>query len=183
MHCDLSELSSKDLVTLYQNVTGKEVKKFESRRAAVKRVGKAVAEKYDATVNAQGFIYAPPGMTFDPKSLSFVNRGGSVELATLDNDAVDEEQAEVEPAERPTSVDSVEIAADRMVKTSGTPVRGEGGSPAKGRRLGIGKRMEQMLAQDVLPKEIVARIHEEFPASRATTKDVYLIRSRMNEEA
>ena len=52
------------------------------------------------------------------------------------------------------------------------------GSPAKGRNLGIGVRMVELLKDGKDTAEILKTIHAEFPLSRATGKDVSLIRRK-----
>ena len=55
----------------------------------------------------------------------------------------------------------------------------ETGSPAKGKRLGIGARMAALLAKGYDTQSVLNAIHREFPQSRATGHDVSIIRRRM----
>lgn len=61
----------------------------------------------------------------------------------------------------------------------GVPRRTETGSPAKGKRLGIGARMAELLTRGLDTAAILKHIHREFPASRATGHDVSIIRRRV----
>ena len=78
----------------------------------------------------------------------------------------------------PTDEDPVKPKVDRTPATPKTAV-GDG-SPVKGKRLGIGKRMAELLTAGKTTDEVLAVIHAEFPLSRAKASDVSIIRGRMS---
>ena len=51
-------------------------------------------------------------------------------------------------------------------------------SPAMGKKLGVGKRMEELLREGKSTAEVLVAIHTEFPLSRATGADVGIIRRK-----
>lgn len=82
---------------------------------------------------------------------------------------------------------AVKKAVDENPEKSPTPepapVKRPGQSPVKGKRLGIGKRMAELLEEGFLTHEVLAKIREEFPESRAKAADVSIIRRKMREAA
>lgn len=65
------------------------------------------------------------------------------------------------------------------VRKQGLPASGPC-SPAKGRRLGIGARMAELLKAGKTTDEVLEVIKSEFPQSRATNHDVSIIRRKHN---
>lgn len=56
-------------------------------------------------------------------------------------------------------------------------------SPARGKRLGIGKLMAERLRAGDETEAILAAVRERFPESRATGKDVAIVRSKVRRGA
>ena len=70
-------------------------------------------------------------------------------------------------------------AIEEVTDKTPTPAPAKSGSPAKGRRLGVGARMAALIREEKTTDEILETIRKEFPTSRAGRSDVSIVRGKV----
>jgi hypothetical protein len=113
-----------------------------------------------------------PVKKFDRRSVAIERAGNALAEA---HDATFEDGIVIAPdGKRWDAKARTFVSADRKKHAASSPVMGK--------RLGIGARIADLLIAGKDTKAIVETIHAEFPQSRATGKDVSIMRSKLRNQ-
>jgi len=164
-HLYLNELSTEQALELFNKYSPKETKKFESRKKGLDRLRKMIAKVVfnDPDAHSHGgpeVLFSPDHLAFNHEKLEYYDRRQTLPEGT---------KVTTKPAPKiavdttPDPVEEKVIANDKKPK-------------------GVGQFIREKLIGGADTSAILEAIRAEFPQSKATNKDVSIMRSKLRKE-